>query len=299
MRIEARRNRLFVPALVALFVAAQVFFWTGRSQPAAWETVQVVIPYVKASYARDFREAYGFISSGDRRVTGKESYVKERGAFSGFTLELAKKLAAFIKATPVEEKIEGPRAHLKLHLSFPDANKLSANLLGWDEERLDKLLPKERSELIETLDRWRKEGKIPMVEAVRDFELVREDKSWRIFLDWAVGVRVSFDTVVPGSLLLQAKPVLKEVTVTRGKLFNVFFKVKNLSNREVTTWIVHHVEPKEVNEYLELVECNLLLPVSLQPGKEVEYPSSYLLRGDFAEGMKQFKVTYEFKVEQR
>ena len=293
------RNLLLIAVLAQLSVVSAVFLWTGRSQPAAWETVQVVIPYIKASYARDFREAYGFISSDDRRVTDKESYIRERGAYSGFALELASKLAGFIRATPVEEKIDGERAQLKLQLSFPDADRLSANLLGWDEERLDKLSPKERSELIETLDRWRKEGKIPMVEAVRDFELVREDKSWRIFLDWAVGVRVSFDTVVPGSLLLQAKPVLKEVTVTRGKLFNVYFKVRNLSNRPVSTWIIHHVEPKEVNEYLELVECNLLLPVSLQPGKEVEYPSSYLLRGDFAEGMKQFKVTYEFKVEQR
>ncbi len=199
----------------------------------------------------------------------------------------------------MEEKIDGNRAHLQLHLSFPDANKLSAHLLAWDEERLNKLSPKERRELIETLERWREEGKIPMVEAAQDFELIREDKGWRIFLDWAAGVRVSFDTVVPGSLLLEARPVLKEVTVTRGKLFNVFFKLRNLSNREVTTWIVHRVEPKDIGEYLELVECQLLVPVTLQPRREVEYPSSYLLKGDLPERMKQFKVTYEFKVEER
>jgi len=172
-------------------------------------------------------------------------------------------------------------------------------LLAWDEERLNKLSPKERRELIETLDRRREEGKIPMVEAAQDLELVREDKGWRIFLDWVAGVRVSFDTVVPGSLLLEARPVLKEVTVTRGKLFNVSFKLRNLSNREVTTWIVHRVEPKDVGEYLELVECQLLIPVTLQPRREAEYPSSYLLKGDLPEGMKQFKVTYEFKVEER
>lgn len=295
--MNRRRNLLFIAAL-ALLVSA-VFLRTGWSQPAAWETVQVAILYVKAGYARDFPEAYGFISSDDRRVKSEKTYVRERGAFSGFTLDLAKKLAAFIKATPVEEKIDGNRARLQLHLSFPDANKLSAHLLAWDEERLNKLSPKERRELIETLDRWRKEGKIPMVEAAQDLELVREDKGWRIFLDWVAGVRVSFDTVVPGSLLLEARPVLKEVTVTRGKLFNVFFKLRNLSNREVTTWIVHRVEPKDVGEYLELVECQLLIPVTLQPRREAEYPSSYLLKGDLPEGMKQFKVTYEFKVEER
>jgi len=293
------RNFPLSAALALLFVVSTVFLSTGRSQPAAWETVQVVIPYVKAVYARDFQQAYRLISSDDRRTKDKESYVRERGAFDGFTSELAKKLAGFIKATPMEEKIDGNRAHLQLHLSFPDANKLSGNLLGWDEERLNKLSPKERSELIETLDRWSKEGKIPMVEAVRDFELVREDKSWRIFLDWAAGVRLSLDAVVPGSSLLEAGPVLKEVTVTRGKLFNVSFKVRNLSNRAVTTWIIHHVEPKDADQYLELVECNLLFPVTVQPGREVQYPSSYQLRGDLPEGMKRFKVTYEFKVEER
>ena len=293
------RNLLLIAVLAQLSVVSAVFLWTGRSQPAAWETVQVVIPYIKASYARDFREAYGFISSDDRRVTDKESYIRERGAYSGFALELASKLAGFIRATPVEEKIDGERAQLKLQLSFPDADRLSANLLGWDEERLNNLSPKERSELVETLDRRRKEGKIPMVQAVQDFELVREGKGWRIFLDWAAGIRVSFDTVVPASLLLEAKPVLKEVTATRGKLFNVFFRVRNLSSREVTTWIVHRVEPKDVDKYLELIECTLLFPVSLQPGKEVKYPSSYLLRGDLAEGTRRVKVTYEFKVEER
>ncbi len=293
------RNPLLTAALGLLFVVSTVFLWTGRSQPAAWETVQVAILYVKATYARDFREAYGLISLDDRRTKDKESYVRERGAFNGFTSEMAQKLADFIKTTPVEEKIDGKRAHLKLHLSFPDAKKLSGNLLGWDEERLNKLSPKQRRELIETLDRWRKEDKIPMVEVARDFELVREDKGWRIFLDWAAGVRVSLDTVVPGSLLLEASPVLKEVTVTRGKLFNVSFKVRNLSHRAVTTWIIHRVEPKDADEYLELVECNLLFPVTVQPGREVEYPSSYLLRGDLPEGMKHVKVTYEFKVEER
>lgn len=292
------RNRLFIAGLAVLSVASAVFLWTGGSHPAAWETVPVAIRYLKATYARDFREAYVFISSDDRRMRDEESYIRERGAFDGFPSELAKKLAGFIKATPVEEKIDGDRAHLKLHVTFPDANKLSAHLLGWDEERLNKLSAKERREIIGTLDRWRKDNKIPTDEAERDFELVREDKDWRIFLDWAAGVRLSLNTVVPGSSLLEAWPVLKEVTVGRGKLFYVSFKVRNLSNRALSTWIIHHVEPKEVDKYLELVECNLLLPVTVQPGREVQYPSSYLLRGDVPEGMKRFKVTYEFKVEE-
>ncbi|HEY2987810.1 MAG TPA: cytochrome c oxidase assembly protein [Candidatus Binatia bacterium] len=293
------RHLVSIAALALLSAASSVVLSARRSEPAAWETVPVVIPYLKASYARDFHEAYAFLSSGDRSVTDKESYARERGAFSGFALELAKALAGFIKATPVEETVDGDRAHVKLQLTFPDANKLSAALFGWDEERLNALSPKERSDLIETLERRRREGKMPMIDSVREFELVREGANWRIFLDWAAGIRISFDAIVPASSLIEARPVLKEVIATRGKLFNVFFKVRNLSSRPVTTWIVHRVEPSDIDKYLDLVECNLLLPVSLQPGKEVEYPSSYLMRGDVADSMKRMKVTYEFKVEER
>lgn len=283
---------------IASSIVAALFLWTGRAQPAARDAVETAVAYVQAVYARDFKEAYRFISSEDRRLKDEESYVRERGAFGGFTSGLTKRLAGFIEAKSVEKKIDGNRAQVKLKIRFPDAGNLSADFLDWDEERLNQLSPKEQEELLEKLDRWEKGGKIPTTEGKYDYKLVREDSGWRIFLNWAAEIRVSFDAVLPGPLL-EAKPLQKEFVVMRGKVFNVFFKVRNLSSREVYTWIEHHVEPKEMWDYMELTWCTLLYAQRIEPGKAEVHPSAYVIRGDLPEGVRHLKVTYEFKVEER
>lgn len=297
--MTAWKNIFFISVAVLLLLLPTAFFIAKRSSSPGEDPKEILKEYLRAAYARDYREAYRFISSEDQRLKDEETYVRERGAFSGFTLKGAKKLASFIEAKPVEEKIDGSRVHLKLKLRLPDANKLSPTFLDWDEERLNKLSLKEQRQLMVKLNRSDKEGKIPMIEGVQDFKLVREDKGWKIFLDWAAGVRVSFDTVTPSSLPLEAKPVQREVIVPAGEPFNVSFKVRNLSNREVSARIAHHVEPKEMAQYLELIQCSLLFPIRLQPGKEEEYSSAYLLRGDLPESVKRLKVNYEFKMEER
>lgn len=57
----------------------------------------VVQAYLRATYACDFTEAYRYISSEDRRIRDLNRYVQQRGAFNGFALEAARKLADFIE----------------------------------------------------------------------------------------------------------------------------------------------------------------------------------------------------------
>ncbi|HTF91890.1 MAG TPA: hypothetical protein VK632_02535 [Verrucomicrobiae bacterium] len=40
----------------------------------------------------------------------------------------------------------------------------------------------------------------------------------------------------------------------------------------------------------------LLLPLTLQPGKEQEYSGTYMLRGSLPEGIRQLALTYDFKI---
>ena len=77
----------------------------------------------------------------------------------------------------------------------------------------------------------------------------------------------------------------------------VLYRVRNLADQPIATRIIHHVEPQELRQYLDLVECSLLLPVKLKPGEEREFSSTYMARGDLPDGSKQIKVTYEFQVE--
>jgi cytochrome c oxidase assembly protein Cox11 len=142
-----------------------------------------------------------------------------------------------------------------------------------------------------------REEKLPMIEGEEEFVLVQEGSQWKVFLDWAAGVQVKFDTTLPAGAVLAAQPVTRETIARSGDLFTVGFRVKNNSGGEIVTRIAHRVEPKEMAEYLDLVECALLLPVRLQPGEEQIYKSTYVVRGDLPDGAKTLDVTYEFKIE--
>jgi cytochrome c oxidase assembly protein Cox11 len=81
--------------------------------------------------------------------------------------------------------------------------------------------------------------------------------------------------------------------VTRpGEIFKVVLNVKNTGPEQLFARIGHLVDPYEVRDYLDLVDCGFLLPVRLAPGKEEEFVSTYLLRRNLPEGVRQLNVTY-------
>jgi hypothetical protein len=282
--------------LTVAILALPILFWIAKS-PSRSEPVEVVTKYLKLLYARDFSRAYQFISAADRQLKTRNDYVRERGPFDGFAHEVARKLSSFIEIQPVTQRIDGAQNRLRLALRLPDTEALSDLVLEWDENRLKTLPRSEQKRILATLDRLARAEKLPMIEGEEEFILVREGSKWKVFLDWAAGVQVKFDTTLPANGGLAAQPTIKETIARSGDLFTIGFKVKNTGAGEVVTRIAHRVEPKEMAEYLDLVECALLLPVRLQPGEEQIYKSTYVVRGDLPDGTKSLNVTYEFKVE--
>jgi hypothetical protein len=282
--------------LTVAILALPILFWIAKS-PSRSDPVEVVTKYLKLLYARDFSRAYQFISAADRQLKTRNDYVRERGPFDGFAHEVARKLSSFIEIQPVTQRIDGAQNRLRLALRLPDAEALSDLVLEWDENRLKALPQSEQKRILATLDRLARAEKLPMIEGEEEFILVREGSKWKVFLDWAAGVQVKFDTTLPANGGLAAQPTIKETIARSGDLFTIGFKVKNTGAGEVVTRIAHRVEPKEMAEYLDLVECALLLPVRLQPGEEQIYKSTYVVRGDLPDGTKSLNVTYEFKVE--
>jgi hypothetical protein len=259
--------------------------------------VQVLNEYLKFLYARDFRRAYNFISAEDRRLKARDDYVRERGPFTGFALDAARKLSGLIEARPVAQQPEGTRNRVRLALKLPDANAVSGLLLDWNEQRLNSLPAPQQRKILSTIDALSRENKLPMIEGEEEFLLVRENSRWKVFLDWAAGVKVNFATTLPADASLAAQPITKETVTRSGDLFTIGFRVKNRGPGEIVTRIVHRVEPKEMAPYLDLVECALLLPVRLRPGEEQVFNSTYVVRGDLPDGTKALGVTYEFQVE--
>ncbi len=280
---------------VAVLVAP-VLLWVSSDRQRSNEPVDVIAKYLRFLYARDFRQAYRFISAADRELKSQSDYVRERGAFDGVALDAARKLSGLIEIQPVKQETDGPRSRVKIAIKLPDANALSDFLLGWDEEKLNALPASEQKKLLAEIDKVVREGKLPMIEGEEDFVVVQEASGWKVFLDWAAGIQVRFATVLPNGALL-ARPTIKETVARPGDVFTVGFNVKNQSTNEITTRIIHHVEPKEIAESLDLVECALLLPVRLRPNEEQTFNSTYIIRGDVPDGVKALDVTYEFKLE--
>jgi hypothetical protein len=263
-----------------------------ESKKAEAEPYQVLSKYLKAFYARDYKEAYLHISDQDRRLKDEKTYLRERGAFSGFTLEVAKKVANYIEISPVERRMTSDRAQFKVRIKLPDANKLSPMLLNWDSDRLEALSAGQRDEIIESLEKLRKTGKPEMIEGEESFDLVKEAGAWKIFLNWAAGINLKFQTTIPSRAPIEIKLLQSEVVTKPGELFSISFKIRNNSKEGRTARIRHVVDPRQVREHLDLVECGFLYPVRLFPGQEEQFISTYLLRGGLPENVRQLTVTY-------
>jgi len=265
-----------------------------RAQTEPFNTVEA---YLKNSYARDFKKAYRYISLGDRQLKAERVYVREKGSFSGFPLAVTRKLSEFIELRPLQAlKEQDGRMRLKVEAEYPDANSLSAILLDWDEERLNALPSSMQREILSTLDQMNRAGEIKTIEGEEEFTLVKEGTSWRVYLDWAAGIRVTYEAVVPPTKSIQAVPVNKATTIRPSELFTIAYRVKNRTAQPISTRITHRIDPDELSPYLDIVDCALLLPVELGPGEESEFSTTYMVRGDLPEGTKELNVTYDFQV---
>ena len=165
-------------------------------------------------------------------------------------------------------------------------------LLDWDSERLERLSAAERKTLLETIDRQQREKNIAMVEGEETFNLVKETGGWKVFLDWAAGVRLTFQPAIPASAPVEITIEQKEVTSRPGQIFRVAMKIKNTGKQSLSVRIGHLIEPQELRDYLDLVDCGFILPLRLPHGKEEEFVTTYLLRGTLPEQVRQLNVTY-------
>jgi len=284
-RSQSRALRAAVFALVALL--AQTARADDREAIAA-----VLSTYVKALYARDFRAAYEQISSADQRLKDVHSYSRERGEFRDFTLQAARALAQGVRVSVLELAIDQGRAVMKVKTSVPDALKLNNLMLDWDSERLESLSAAERKTLLDTIDRRRREKSISMVAGDETFNLVKEAGGWKVFLNWAAGVKLTFQPSIPPSSPVEIKIEQTEVASRPGQIFRVAMKIKNTGKQILSTRIGHLVAPQELRDYLDLVDCGFILPVRLQPGKVEEFVTTYLLRSTLPEAVRQLSVTY-------
>lgn len=252
--------------------------------------------YLRATYARDFAEAYRLISSADKKVRDANRYIQQRGAFSGFILEAAKQLSEAVEIEPLQQRYEGDRVKIRVRYRVPDTKKIAPMLLNWDPYRLNSLSAADRELLLAALTSKRQDHSLEMVEGEESFELVKESNQWRIFLNWASGIKIPLRLDVSKIAGLEVSLSSKEVVLQPGDIFEIQLKIRNNSRQPVTVRIGHLVEPTENADYLDFVQCGFLLPVTIPPDKEQEYSGTYMVRGSIPEGVRQLSLTYDFRI---
>jgi hypothetical protein len=285
-----------------LTVTALVLLLAPEVRLSAEERVQmqdpafVVQAYLRATYARDFTEAYRYISSEDRRIRDLNRYVQQRGAFNGFALEAARRLADFIEIRFIQKQTVSDRMQTVASYRVPDPAKISSLLLNWDPYRLNLLPVNDRNRIIETIEKGKRDGSLDMIEGEDKFELVKESDEWRIFLNWAAGIKIPLRLELAHAAGLDVALSTSEVVVQPGDLFELTLKIKNRSKQPVTVRIGHLVEPKEIADYLDFLQCGFLLPLTLQPGKAEDYSSTYMLRASIPEGVRRLTLSYDVRL---
>jgi limonene-1,2-epoxide hydrolase len=293
---------IVTPALIGR--ALLIFFYfaafgtarAAESGGTALEPVQVIEAYLRATHSRDFAAAYRLISTEDRKVRDLDRYVRQRGAYSGFTLEAARKLSESVEIKVLQQKTNANRVHALVKFRVPDRKRIASAMLNWDPYRLNSLSTAERSRMLEALDEKQRDGSLAMAEGEERFELIKEGSQWRIFLNWAAGVRIPLRLDLSKTNDLEVSLSRKEVTLQPGEIFEIWLKIKNKTQQAVTARIGHLVEPVTIADYLDFVQCGFLLPVTIPPGTEQEYSGSYLLRGSLPEGVRQLNLTYDFRI---
>jgi Cytochrome c oxidase assembly protein CtaG/Cox11 len=288
-------------ACIVLTQVVLLFAAVGQS-PAAEQTIdmrdpaQVIHAYLRATYARDFANAYRYISAKDRSVRDLNRYFQQRGAFSGFALDVGRKVSEWIQISVIKLETSSNRAHVEIRYNVPDPKKIAPLVLNWDPFRLNALPAGERREILNAVDKWKNDGAIEMREGKEKFELAKEGDEWRLFLNWAEGVRIPLRLDLLKARDLDVRVSKNEFIVQPGDLFEISLKIKNPIKQPVTVRIGHLVEPQDVADYLDFVQCGFLLPVTIEPGKEQEYSGTYMLRGSIPEGVRQLKLNYDFRV---
>jgi hypothetical protein len=281
----------FIPAFL-LLLTSPLNSLAAERIPNTQDPRLVIQAYLRATYARDSIQAYRFISSDDHRVRDLNRYVQLRGKFNGFALEAAKKLSEFMEIDISQKPVAPNRIQAVARYKAPDPNK--TRTLMRNAYQLNLVPEPERKQIIESIEKNARDGTLEMIEREETFELIKEGDEWRIFFNWAAGVRIEFRAMPAKSSEVEVSLSKDQLLVQPGDMFEIFLAIKNPSKKESIVQINHLLEPRDIAPYLDFVQCDVLEPVRVLAGKEQEYSATYLVRGNFPEGIRQFSLTYGF-----
>lgn len=251
--------------------------------------------YLRAVQARDFIQAHRYLSAADRHLRDINQYARQRGAFVGFALEAARKVAAFNDIQLTLKRLAPDRIQAVAKVRMPEPSRVAPLMKNWDMRQLNALGPRERAQALDVLDRALRDASLPMVDILEPpVDLLREGNEWRVFLNWAAGVKLPLRLSLSQTPELEVNLSKKEVVVQPGELFEISLRIRNRSKNTEVVKIAHVIEPAKLSNFLDLVECGFITPVTLEPGIERQFDARYLIRESLPDEVRQLNLIYEF-----
>jgi hypothetical protein len=270
----------------------------GRA--ASWaaevsEPKSVIQAYFQALYARDFATAYRYVSAQDQRARSLNEYLRAQRPLHGFALQVSRALAAMIEIEVVSSKAAGTRQLLTLRYTAPDPEKIAPLLYHWNGYQLNSLSAAQRHKLLEAIASQQRRREIAMITGEEKLTLVNESEGWRVLLDWSRGLTIPLRTVL-GRLdaVLDVELSPDHVTTQPGGVFNVALRIINRGEKPAIIRISHIVQPQELANHLEIVQCGFLQPIRIEAGAIQEYSGTYLLSGSLPAHAKELLLEFGF-----
>jgi hypothetical protein len=292
----AWQSILLPGVFLILLTPVTLYLPSNHTKPLSEEPLRVVEAYLKASYARDYPKAYLYISSQDQRVWDEKSYALQNGSLNGFALELAQKLAESMKIWVIDQQRSSDRARYTIGYQVLTADELSSLLYDWDADKLNALSRPRQEQLLANLEKMKKDQKMITIKGQETFDLIADEGGWKIFYDWASDTKVRFKMLLPPSARIDAQLLNSQFLVKKDEPFQITLKIKNQGQRAVVARIVHHVEPRNMENNIDMIACGALQPLELQPGEIQEISSAYVVKDGARAGAK-IAITYEFHLE--
>ena len=107
-------------------------------------------------------------------------------------------------------------------------------------------------------------------------------------------IKIPVQVLLSATLDLDVRLSTNEFNVLPGEVFEVVLKITNRSSRAIVARVGHVVEPYQVADFLDFVECGFLFPVTLMPGEQ-EYSGRYVVRSAIPDTVRQLNISYDFR----
>ena len=287
-------GKIVLASLLIVVVVVGAYLLIRSTNTQSNRPLTTVDGYLRATYARDFAQAYNYLSSADRHERPLQNFVNSQGPYSGFTLQVARQLAGFMEVWLIARHDRNGRSVTKIGYRAPAPAELNNLLFNWEQERLNNLSNDQQKQLLAKLDSRSKSGKLLKIEGQETIELVEESAGWKVFLDWSGGTRVVLQSKTPDNERLKVRFAVTELMVKHDELFLVNVRVNNPSAHAVTFSVGHLLDPPAAADDLQLVECGLLIPTVLEAKQEKEFAMAYQLNTTPGQIHREVRLTYEF-----